>query len=31
MNTNPGAFLEHWDADTFGGRAASASVELDSS
>jgi len=23
MNTNPGAFLEHWDADTFGGRAAS--------
>jgi len=23
MNNNPRAFLEHWDADTFGGRAAS--------
>jgi len=22
MNTNPRAFLKHWDADTFGGRAA---------
>jgi len=29
MNTNPGAFLEHWDADTFGGRAASASTSVE--